>query len=77
MWLPVEVSEGQFAEELVAEKTGDNSNKRREKMNRPRPNKTFSLRLFRAWHDVWLILAVVELCSSTQLLIFLPLGELL
>lgn len=38
---------------------------------------SFSLRLFCAWHDMWLILAVVELCSSTQLLILLPFSELL
>lgn len=36
-----------------------------------------SLRLLCAWHDVRLILAVVELCCSTQFLIFLPLSELL
>lgn len=36
-----------------------------------------SLRLLCAWHDVWLILAVVELSCSTQFLIFLSLSELL
>lgn len=38
---------------------------------------SISLRLFCAWHNMWLILAVVELCSSTQLLILLPFSELL
>lgn len=36
-----------------------------------------SLRLFCAWHNVRLILAVVKLCCCAQFLIFLPLGELL
>lgn len=36
-----------------------------------------SLRLFCACHDMWLILPVVELCSSAQLLILLPLSELI
>lgn len=76
MWLPVEVSEGQFAEELVAGKTDEIIQTNARKATVPQIN-NFSLRLFRAWHDVWLILAVVKLCSSTQLLIFLPLGELL
>lgn len=36
-----------------------------------------SLRLFCAGNNVWLILAVVELCRCTQFLILLPLRELL
>lgn len=36
-----------------------------------------SLRLLCAWHNVRLVLAVVELCCSTQFLILLALGELL
>ena len=36
-----------------------------------------SLRLLCARHNVWLILAVVELCCGTQFLIFLPAGEIL
>lgn len=39
--------------------------------------KQISLRLLCAWHNVRLILAVVELCRSTQFLILLALGELL
>lgn len=35
------------------------------------------LRLFCAWNNVWFILLVVELCCSTQLLIFLPFSEIL
>lgn len=35
------------------------------------------LRLLCARHNVWLVLAVVEVCCSTQFLIFLPLSELL
>lgn len=33
--------------------------------------------LFCAWYNVWLILAVVEVCCGTQLLILLPFSELL
>lgn len=75
MWLPVEVSEGQFTEELVAGET-DGKFKQDATIYRCHPpvNK-ISLRLFCAWHDMWLILAVVEVCSSTQLLIFLSFSE--
>lgn len=36
-----------------------------------------SLRLFCAWHNMWFILAVVELSCSAEFLVFLPLSELL
>lgn len=35
------------------------------------------LRLLRAGHNMWFILTIVELCSRTHFLIFLPFGEVL
>lgn len=76
MWLPVEVSQGQLTEELVAGKTNDTTNYRC--LSHPmQTGNSSSLRLFRACHDMGLILAVVELCSSAQPLILLPSSELL
>lgn len=79
MWLPVEVSEGQFTEELVAGEIGQNSKEMQQfaGVSAPKPPNNISLRLFCAWHDMWLILAVVEVCSGAQLLIFLSFSEVL
>lgn len=73
MRLPVEMSESQFTEELVA---GKRDGKIQMRWNNfqvffsPSHVNNVCLRLFCAWHDMWLILAVVEVCSSTQLFIF-------